>query len=249
MSPLFGLPRLGVPRLVLLAASLCTLLLALAVPLPPASPPPADYACSTTPTTGLPATRSAPGHLTNTGSDAVALSSVTIATGSPRGHRHAAVLLRLHTTRLRERHLEVREDGEPGLECGHLPGARFSQGAGSLAAGQRTGDIQGRITKADWSNFDQRNDYSYGRKQEGGRGLGPYHGVRERGFGLGIEPTSGGIRPPGILRVSGRQIVDDAGRPVALRGVGLGSAVWSDVELPPRTRRRDRLPAASRTWG
>lgn len=39
-------------------------------------------------------------------------------------------------------------------------------------------------------------------------------------------------RPAGILHVSGRQIVDDAGEPVALRGVAFGNAVWSDVELP-----------------
>ena len=33
---------------------------------------------------------------------------------------------------------------------------------GSLAAGASTGDIQNRINKSDWSNFDETNDYSYG---------------------------------------------------------------------------------------
>ncbi|WP_239613466.1 endo-1,4-beta-xylanase [Cohnella mopanensis] len=37
----------------------------------------------------------------------------------------------------------------------------FSSGAGSIAAGGQTGDIQIRIAKADWSNFNEANDYSY----------------------------------------------------------------------------------------
>ncbi len=37
----------------------------------------------------------------------------------------------------------------------------FSSSAGSLAAGQSTGDIQSRMAKSDWSNFDQSNDYSF----------------------------------------------------------------------------------------
>ena len=38
----------------------------------------------------------------------------------------------------------------------------FGSGAGSLAAGASTGDIQNRFNKTDWSNFDETNDYSYG---------------------------------------------------------------------------------------
>jgi len=34
--------------------------------------------------------------------------------------------------------------------------------SGTLAPGQSTGMIQERITKANWSMFDQTNDYSYG---------------------------------------------------------------------------------------
>ncbi len=37
----------------------------------------------------------------------------------------------------------------------------FSSGAGSLSAGQGTGDIQLRVAKSDWSNFNETNDYSY----------------------------------------------------------------------------------------
>jgi chitodextrinase len=37
----------------------------------------------------------------------------------------------------------------------------FGSGAGTLAAGQSTGDVQGRVHKSDWSNYDETNDYSY----------------------------------------------------------------------------------------
>jgi GH35 family endo-1,4-beta-xylanase len=37
----------------------------------------------------------------------------------------------------------------------------FGSGAGSIAPGATSGDIQTRIAKADWSNFNQSNDYSY----------------------------------------------------------------------------------------
>jgi len=56
----------------------------------------------------------------------------------------------------------------------------------------------------------------------GGRGGGGDDGTIE-------DP---GPRPAGILRVSGRQIVDDAGQAIALRGVAFGNAVWSNVALP-----------------
>ncbi len=37
----------------------------------------------------------------------------------------------------------------------------FSAAAGSIAAGGQTGDIQIRIAKSDWSNFNESNDYSF----------------------------------------------------------------------------------------
>ncbi|WP_239618031.1 lytic polysaccharide monooxygenase [Cohnella mopanensis] len=37
----------------------------------------------------------------------------------------------------------------------------FTAGAGTIAAGGQTGDIQLRLAKADWSNFNEANDYSY----------------------------------------------------------------------------------------
>ncbi|GIQ67661.1 endoglucanase [Xylanibacillus composti] len=37
----------------------------------------------------------------------------------------------------------------------------FTSAAGAIAAGGQTGDIQLRMAKTDWSNFDETNDYSY----------------------------------------------------------------------------------------
>lgn len=37
----------------------------------------------------------------------------------------------------------------------------FTNGAGSISAGGQTGDIQLRMSKNDWSNFDETNDYSF----------------------------------------------------------------------------------------
>ncbi|MDX6516867.1 MAG: endo,4-beta-xylanase, partial [Gaiellaceae bacterium] len=38
----------------------------------------------------------------------------------------------------------------------------FTSGAGTLAPGANTGDIQNRFNKTDWSSFTESNDYSYG---------------------------------------------------------------------------------------
>jgi hypothetical protein len=37
----------------------------------------------------------------------------------------------------------------------------FSSGAGSLAAGQSSGEIQSRFAKSDWTNYTQTGDYSF----------------------------------------------------------------------------------------
>jgi len=37
----------------------------------------------------------------------------------------------------------------------------FTSGAGSIAAGGQTGDIQLRMAKSDWTNFNESNDYSF----------------------------------------------------------------------------------------
>jgi endoglucanase len=38
---------------------------------------------------------------------------------------------------------------------------RFGAGAGTLAAGASSGEIQNRVAKSDWSNYDERDDWSY----------------------------------------------------------------------------------------
>ena len=40
----------------------------------------------------------------------------------------------------------------------------FASGAGAIASGQNSGPIQGRFAKANWSNFDETNDYSFNAK-------------------------------------------------------------------------------------
>jgi len=37
----------------------------------------------------------------------------------------------------------------------------FTAGAGSIAAGQSSGEIQTRVNKSDWTNFNESNDYSF----------------------------------------------------------------------------------------
>jgi len=37
----------------------------------------------------------------------------------------------------------------------------FSSGAGSVAAGDDTGNLKNRVNRSDWANFDETNDYSY----------------------------------------------------------------------------------------
>jgi hypothetical protein len=64
------------------------------------------------------------------------------------------------------------------LGCGNVTGAvvklasavtgadyylevRFAAGAGSISAGGQSGEIQNRLAKADWTNYNQANDYSF----------------------------------------------------------------------------------------
>jgi hypothetical protein len=101
-------------------------------------------------------------NVVNTGSTTVALSNVTV---------------RYYFTKDGTASLSYFCDYTP-VGCGNVTGTfaavspaaatadtyfqiGFSSGAGSLAPGASTGDIQLRIAKSDWSNFNEANDWSY----------------------------------------------------------------------------------------
>jgi chitodextrinase len=101
-------------------------------------------------------------NVVNGGTAAVALSTVTIRYWYTADGTQSQTYTCDYTARgcanLTSRILAVSpatSTADTALEIG------FTAAAGTLAAGQSTGDIQGRINKSDWSNFNEANDYSY----------------------------------------------------------------------------------------
>jgi uncharacterized protein (TIGR02597 family) len=58
--------------------------------------------------------------------------------------------------------LSVEELNPPFIGATHSLRVGFLPAAGQLAPGSSTGEIQLRLSKSDWSSFDQSNDYSFG---------------------------------------------------------------------------------------
>ncbi len=94
-------------------------------------------------------------------------------------------------------------DADTYLEIG------FTAGAGTLAPGTNTGNIQTRFHKTDWSNYDETNDYSFNMAHST---FTPWDHVTAYCNGIlsyGIEPISTSNNCPDYMDVHDTGIVDD----------------------------------------
>ena len=73
----------------------------------------------------------------------------------------AELLLRLRDTGLRQRYRALRAPQHAAPERRYLPGGRLRRRRGRPRPGGTSGEIQNRFSKQDWSNYDERNDYSF----------------------------------------------------------------------------------------
>ncbi|EFH88485.1 glycoside hydrolase family 5 [Ktedonobacter racemifer DSM 44963] len=101
-------------------------------------------------------------EVTNTGSSAINLSDITVrywyTIDSNVSQTYSCDYAQIGCSNISARFVAVspaRTNADYYLEVS------FTLGAGTLAPGANTGDIQNRFNKTDWSNYNENNDYSY----------------------------------------------------------------------------------------
>ncbi len=99
-------------------------------------------------------------QLVNTGSSAVSLSGVTVRYYFTSDGGASTFTTNCDYAALGCGNLTLSTATSSGTGADHYLQVSFD--SGSLAAGASTGDIQLRLNKTDWSNFDESNDYSHG---------------------------------------------------------------------------------------
>ncbi|WP_443092061.1 cellulase family glycosylhydrolase [Dictyobacter arantiisoli] len=104
-------------------------------------------------------------ELVNTGSNSINLSDVTVrywyTIDSNQAQTYSCDYAALGCTNIKGTFVAVsgRTNADYYLQIG------FGTGAGNLAPGANTGDIQNRINKSDWTSYNETNDYSFNGSQ------------------------------------------------------------------------------------